>query len=378
MKRIFFLFFYLFFWLFPLEVKAEVSVEQEVQQMKDQFMSMQKRLSELEGKVIKQQEEINAHASQKQAYEERIQVLEKQLTGPSVTAAGDSQPQRRILGKWNPEIGVVADTVFRIDSPKVDEEGADRVSVRELELILGSHVDPYSRLDATIAFSDFETPSLEEAYLTHFGLPAQVTARLGKFKPKVGKAIPVHRDSLETVDEPLVIQRYFGVEGYNKSGVDFSKMLNLPWPVTHQLSFGILEGGNGEEGTAFGETRRRPTLYSHLKNYLDVTDTTGIELGLSHMIGSRDADSHFEIQVFGVDGTFTQHLNVNQNFKLQGELFSLDRKETADFDGNIWGAYAQADFKFHQQWSAGFRYDYVQPVDNDRSLNPEKADVGYK
>ena len=200
------------------------------------------------------------------------------------------------------------------------------------------------------------------------------------------------------MDEPLVIQRYFGVEGFNKSGVDLTKMLELPWPVTHQLSFGVLEGGNGEEGTAFGETRRIPTIYSHLKNYLDVTDTTGFELGFSHMTGSRDEDSRLEVQVVGADATLTKQFNANQNMKIQGEVYNLNRKDSFiemeeddglggttlvwhRLDGSLWGTYGLVDFRLHPRWATGFRYDYVEPVPVDSPLDTdqeaEQAYTGY-
>jgi uncharacterized coiled-coil protein SlyX len=359
------------------DARAEMPTESEFQAMKAQMSAMQEKLQNLEKKVASQQEQIDSQAESKQAYENRISDLEEQLAKQKEVNSqpvASAQPPKT---QWLPEIGVVGDILYTQDSGKEDEEGADRVSLRELELVFGSNVDPYSRLDATISFSDTEDPSLEEAYLTRFGLPFETTARLGKFKPKVGKVLGVHRDSLDTVDEPLVIQEYFGAEGMNKSGLDFTTQLGLPLPVTQQFTFGVLEGGNGEEGTAFGDTRRRPTLYSHLKNYVDITDTTGLELGLSHMIGSRDEDSSFEVQVLGADTTLTHYFNANQNMKFQGEIFNLNRKETEDFDGNLWGGYALVDFRFHPQWSTGFRYDYVQPVDNDRSVNPEKEDTGY-
>jgi hypothetical protein len=287
---------------------------------------------------------------------------------------------RQLLGRWNPDIGVVADTVLLLDSPKEDEEGADRVSVRELEVVFGSAVDPYSRFDATLAISDFEEMELEEAYLTHFGLPWELKARIGRFLPRVGKAIPIHRDSLDTVDEPLVIQRYFGHHGYNKTGVDVSRLIELPWSVVHEATLGVLEGGNGEEGTLFGETRRRPTIYSHLKNYLDINDVTGLEVGLSHMAGSRDEDANFEIQVYGLDGTFIHQFGAEQILKFQGEVFYVNRQDSLeleevedegtgeifffdqDLDGNTLGAYALVDLRINKQWAAGFRYDYVELI----------------
>jgi hypothetical protein len=275
--------------------------------------------------------------------------------------------------------------VAKFDSPKADEEGADRLSVRELELIFGSAVDPYSRFDATLSFSDFEEASLEEAYLTHFALPLEITGRFGKFKPKVGKELPVHRDSLDTIDEPLVIARYFGVEGMNKAGADFTRSFDWEWPLPQEATFGVIEGGNGEEGTLFSEVRRRPTIYSHLENYIDINDATGFEFGVSHLSGSRDEDPSLETQVVAVDGTLIHHFNSVQKLKLQSEAFFVHRQEsnldpdestTDRINENPLGLYALVDATLTPQWSTGYRYDLVEPIDNPID-SPGDADAGH-
>jgi hypothetical protein len=315
-------------------------------------------------------------ASEVETLKTKLAELEAKMAEQKSAPVAQSS-DRSLLGKWNPSIGVVADIVARLDSPKEDAEGSDRISAREVEIVFGSDIDAYSRLDVTVSFSDFEDAGLEEAYVTRFGLPFDTTARLGKFKPKVGKAIPVHRDSLETVDEPLVIQRYFGAEGYNKAGLDVTTLLKTGLPVTQEVSIGLLEGGKGEEGTLFGDTRRRPTLYSHLKNYVDISEETNAEWGFSYLTGSRDADSEFEVQVLGSDLTLKHQLNANQALKLQGEVFNVNREETEDdLDGNIWGWYGLADLRVAPQWSVGFRYDNVQPVDNPLE-NLQEEDTGY-
>ncbi len=350
LKFFFILFVFHLCFLKSPDVRAEISVEEELKTMKTQMQAMQQRISELETQLAKQQN--------------------VSTVAPVVSATPP-------LTKWLPEIGVVADTVFRGSSNKINPDTANRLSLRELELVFGSAVDPFSRLDATISFSDTEDLALEEGYLTYFGLPAGITARFGKFKPKIGKMIPVHRDSLDNVDEPLVIQRYFGAEGYNKAGIDFTKTLDIPWPLTHQIALGVLEGGNGEGGTIFSDGRNKPTIYSHLKNYIDLTDETGLEWGFSHMIGAQNNDNGFGAQVLATDLTLKHNLNANQNLKFQAEAFHLDRDELGSgFKGSLWGAYGLADFRFHPQWSTGLRYDYVQPVDNDRSVNPLNAQIG--
>lgn len=315
----------------------------------------------------------------------------QQIPSPSQSPMIQASPVSGV--KILPEIGVIADTALRLDSPKNDEGGADRLSVREVELVLGSHVDPYSRLDATLAFTEEDGVELEEAYLTRFDLPLETTARIGRLKPRIGKVLSTHRDSLDTADEPLVIQRYFGEEGMSKTGADLKKILDLPSPLTHEITIGVLEGGNGEGGTAFGETHRRPTLYTHLKNYLDIDEMTSLEIGVSDAIGSRDADSEFEVNVLGFDGTWIHHFNANQNLKLQGEAFLISRTGSFseseyddgsgilgtvqdDIDGKVWGGYALADLRFHPQWATGLRLDQVELIDRPVD-SPRNHDLGY-
>ena len=338
---------------YPHLLWADSSVQQEMAAMKEQLATMQIKMNALEDKVVRQQEKIDTYASSR----------------ATVTTASN----HLIPAKWTPEIGVMADTVLKLDSSKADVGGNNRLSLRALELILGSNIDPFSRLDATISFSDLETPGLEEAYITRSGLPFDTTAKIGELKPRIGKVLGVHRDGLETVDEPLVIQRYFGTEGMHKAGAEITKTLDLPLPITQQVMLGVMQGGNGDDGTAFGSTGRAPTLYGHLKNYKDLSDTMGLELGTSYMAGSKDENPNFNTQILAFDTTLTKYLNANQDIKLQAEVFNVNRKKTINADGNVWGAYGLLNVHFLPAWSAGLRYDYAELIDNPMN-NLRKAD----
>lgn len=295
------------------------------------------------------------------------------IPAPSGAVNGPQVPGGATRGRWNPDIGVIGDMVFKHDSPKNEADGSDRLSVRELELVFGSFVDPYSRLDASVSFTDLEEVELHEAYLTRFGLPLDTTARLGRSKVKVGKALPSHRDTLETVDYPLVIRRYFGEEGLNKTGLDLTTPIDLPFDSAHEITAGIIEGGNGEAGSVFGDSRRRPTAYTHLRNFWDLSEVTNFELGGSHMIGSSDTDSGFESNLFGLDGTLNHFYGPDQRVKLQSELFYLNQQESED--QHRLGSYALLDVRFHKRWSAGMRFDYAQLV-NRPPVSPGGWDTG--
>lgn len=321
---------------------------------------------------IKVEELIKAVNDLKQV----VEIQQKEIEILKNGSAQISKPQpvsslSATAGKWNPDIGVIADTLFRHDSSKSDEKGADRVSVRELELILGSYVDPYSRMDVNIAFSDFEEAHIQEAYLTRFGLPFESAARIGRFKPKFGKVLAYHRDILDTADEPLAVQRYFGDESMNKTGVDFTKAFSSPISSAHELIFGVIEGGTGEGGTVFGDTRRRPTGYSHLRNFWDLTDLTNYEFGISHMIGSSDDDAGFETNVIGLDSTLIHFPGApDQRVKWQTELFFVNQGENIVNESAV-GAYSLLDYRFHKRWAAGFRFDSAE------LLTDTHTDIGY-
>jgi len=301
------------------------------------------------------------------------------MPAPPAPAKGGALPG--LIGSVLPEIGVVGDIVATSSQLAADSDGNDRISAREVELVVGSYVDPYSRFDATFAFSDFEAADVEEAYLTNWGLPWELKGRFGRFFPRIGKAVAIHRDQLSTVDEPLVVRRYFGAEALFRTGADLTRILEGPFGLVLEPSVGILEGGVGDGATTFGSTRRRPTVYSHLKSFKDLTDASNLELGLSHLVGSRDADADFEVNVLGVDATYLNNLTPTTRLKLQGEFYLQHRDEafsinsdtgaTTHFDRHPWGAYLLADYRFSTRWSAGVRADHVRLLDTASSRHAD-------
>jgi hypothetical protein len=355
----------------------------------DQTNAILKELRQLREVVQKQNETI-------QRQQRRIEELERkmaQMTAGSkdlsaaqpVPSADKTVPLKRqpgdlpgMIGSLIPEIGLVGDITATLSEEAKDTEGNDRISAREIELVIGGYVDPYSRFDVTVSSSDFEEPHLEEAYLTRWGLPWDLTARFGRFFPQIGKQAAIHRDSLPTVDEPLVVRRYFGEEGFRRAGVDVTRIFESVGGWLFQPFIGILEGGVEEGGSALGETRRRPTIYSHLKTYKELSDVSGIELGMTHMIGSRDDDPAFEVNIFGLDATYLTKPTPTSRLLLQSEVYLQNRREDVIEDIRLthrhpWGIYLLGEYRFHPQWGIGLRGDHVWLV--DASL-PRKFDQG--
>jgi len=185
------------------------------------------------------------------------------------------------------------------------------------------------------------------------------------------------------VDEPLVTRRYFGAEGYFRSGADLTRIFEGPFGLVLEPSVGILEGGIGDGATTFGSTRRRPTIYSHLKTFKDLSDASNLELGFSHLVGSSDADADFEVNVLGIDATYLNNLTPMKKLKLQSEFFLQHRDEafridantgaTTHFDRHPWGAYLLADYKFAPRWSTGVRLDHARLIDTASSRHADQG-----
>ena len=363
-----------------LAVNAKSAVADELEDLKKELRSLQQTVQQLKVTSQKQQEIIENLTSG---------------TASAVPAARPADPAAAVPvapvsakapAPFIPDIGVVADITGISSESKEDAEGNDRFSVREVELVLGHDIDPYSRLDATITFSDFEEAGIEEAYASYWDLPGDLKAKIGRMRPKVGKASAMHRDSLDTTDEPLVVQRYLGVEGLFKTGLELTGFTPLSSDlITQQLTGGVIEGGAGEDGEVFGESGRHPTLYGHLSNYFEINDVNNFELGGTYLLGSNQADSEFKVNVFGVDATYSYFVTPTNKLKLMAEAYFQKRSESGeDFDpGNSddhpWGTYALADYRLSERWGIGSRYDYVElinsPTENVRDR--ESAVTGY-
>ena len=178
---------------------AQVTNTTDSKGLAKQLQMLQEELLRLKAVVSEQQEQINELKQLPKAPQSSANVASDNTVATKVepTSTGGKGGFPAI-----PEIGVVGDIVGTKSDTLSDDEGNNRISVRELELVLGSDIDPYSRFDSTITFSDFEDPDVEEAYVSYWGLPGEVKGRIGRMHQLIGKASATHRDALETVDEP--------------------------------------------------------------------------------------------------------------------------------------------------------------------------------
>jgi hypothetical protein len=288
------------------------------------------------------------------------------------------------LSAFNPEIGVVADVVGRLseeepEDPLAEDEGIDRFSFREAEIVFGAFVDPFTRGDFAFVFSDSEDPEIEEAFISFLGIPGRIRARVGKFRSKIGKMNLKDLNALPTVTEPLVIQEYLGEEGMALSGINISRIFGAG-PLALEASGELLEGG---QDVLFSGVRGEPIYVGRFRGFIDFTPRSNFELGLNYAQGKRDADPLDPIllrraQIRGIDVTYRWRRSSSAAVAVTGEGYRVDRdREAGDPDApRVAGAFLHADVRFAPRWSVGARYDVVEPLEQDPTL-PHDDRAGY-
>jgi hypothetical protein len=308
----------------------------------------------------------------------RIEVLES----GRVVSEEATQPERapKLLGLSqgiNPDIGLVGTVQTHLTENSEDAEGMDTIALKELELNVSQYVDPYSRLDAVIAFNDnleAQNVDIEEAYYTHWGLPFGFLGQIGKFRSKIGKQNLMHLEQLPTVNYPLVIRNFFGDEGLSSSGARLQNMVPNPWDIPIELTGEVLRGNNG---TSFSRVSRRPIFNTHLKSFFELTDDINLELGGTAMFGDEnppinngtgalarpaEGQDRYGVHVYGADATLIWNLPENRVLKFQNEVYIQERSASVFANSDPVGFYSLLDFRFHPRFSAGVRFDYLEPL----------------
>jgi len=296
------------------------------------------------------------------------------------------RPTPAALQSLNPEIGVVGDVVGRASElpPPAGEEdgGIDRFSFREAEIVFGSFVDPFARADFAFVFSDAgESPEIEEGFITLFHLPLGLRGRAGKFRSKIGRANLMDLNALPFVTEPEVIGRYFGEEGFSRTGIQLGRLIPAG-PLFLELTGELLDGGRDEEEPlAISSDRSAPTYVAHLRGYGDFTSRSNLEVGLTWVLagdnrlleedpltGETVPGDPYGTSIYGTDLSYRYRRNRFRALLLRFEGYRVNR-DLAGFHAagtaRQDGFYAHSDLRFHPRWSAGLRYDRVEPLSFD-------------
>jgi hypothetical protein len=281
-----------------------------------------------------------------------------------------------------PDIALILDVAgawFSDDAP-LQSGGHDPnhtgFTLQQLEMSLGSNVDPFLRLDANIVFAQFGV-EVEEAYATSLALPANLQLRAGQFLTRFGRLNNTHPHAWTFADQPLVNGKFFGSEGNRGMGVELSWLTPLPWYVeivgsgTEAVGECCARSFYGAED--LGVDGLGDLLYTAaLKQFFPFTDALSLMWGLSAQFGPNASGNGNRSEIYGTD-LYLRWRPVDSPNRLaiswQTELMHRRRQVPHDRLTDE-GGYTQLAVLWTPEWETALRAERVTGVAGD-PLDPE-------
>jgi hypothetical protein len=321
-----------------------------------------------------------------------LEEIEGRLLG-ELGAADSAAPEARGAqgsgATLNPDISLITDFLVDLSPDEATLENEERYQLREVEIGVQGAVDPYFRYDAFLGIHG-EGIEVEEAYATTLSLPASLQARLGRFLLPFGKVNLTHRAELPMFDYPLAHRAFFGEEGFSSTGV-WGSWIGDPLGFYQELSVVGAEGmeahEHGEEehaeeapepapapegeahGGSLGDDLGDRLWLAHLRNSLDITPASNLELGASWATAIvEEEEARARTNVYGIDVTW--RWKPPQFAKYRSAILQTEGiwRAEAGPGKSRFGAFAYAQWQPSRRWYVGARGDWVEPPEEDGAL----------
>jgi hypothetical protein len=192
-------------------------------------------------------------------------------------------------------------------------------TIPNAELSLDGAVDPYFKGFANIVFKiDPEGESgleLEEVYFLTTSLPKNLQLKGGQYFAEFGRQNPQHPHSWAFVDQPIVLTRMFGPDGFRGQGARLSWLLPTSW--YSEAMVGVMNSNGetmfsfrtGESSEIHGGTPVETSvnggtdlvIVPRLATSFDLTPTQSFVLGASAAFGPNNSGADASSQVYGAD-----------------------------------------------------------------------------
>jgi hypothetical protein len=270
-------------------------------------------------------------------------------------------------------------------------------AIPNAELTLDGAVDPYFKGFASIVYlldSEGETGiELEEVYFLTTSLPWNLQIKGGQFFAEFGRQNQQHPHAWAFVDQPLVLNRMFGPDGFRSQGARLSWLPPTPWYTeamvsvlnsTGETTFSFRSEESAEIHGGFPEERSVEdagdlAIVPRVTGSIDLSDTQTLLFGLSGAFGPNNAGPETRTRIFGADLYYKwKSATARQGFpfvSFQAEGL-LRKYETADRESaedslvslpaetlTDRGLYAQLLWGIKPRWVAGFRADLAKGDD---------------
>jgi len=360
---------------------------QDIEQLNNKITELQRQILEMQKK----------HEAEMNALKQKINQLAVQTGRPELTneltslrelaktkaaqATAEKEPEEEIfksrglgLQALNPEISVTGDFLFSYRQDSTSDQSTD-FNFRTLGIHIESWLDPYTHFKAAVPVTESET-TLGEGYVTLYNIADDLNLTLGKFRQQFGVVNRWHKHGLDQVDFPLALRQIFGDSGLNQSGLSLDWLMPPAGRASQQLTLQVTDGSNSR---LFGDnSRNRPSILAHYKNYLDLSKDTYLEWGLTGLLGWNDewdmaagtTQNSSEITtVLGADLSVlwepTEKMRY-QNLEWRSEFYWLNKDIRAS-DGSggdilhAWGLYSYLQSKISRTVDIGIRGDFYVP-----------------
>ncbi len=362
----------------------------------DDKAAMEKRLQDLEDRVVMLEGELRQLKAQQGAPAQPAQPSQSgttaaapatplsatpQSTATAVSqgaAGATSQAETVRLGgaggaaakALNPDVSVIGDFIAGAGHNPINPTPS--FEMHESEIGLQAIIDPYARGDFFISFGE-EGVNLEEGYITFTALPANFVVRGGKMRAAFGKVNTLHNHVLPWVDRPLVNQNLVGGEdGIDDAG--FSVQRIIPVPGNWFLE-GTAQVFRGDSSDVFKSSEKNDvSVVGHLRTYRDLTDNSNLDLGASYSRGHNLFGSDFITHLYGIDATYRWkplQRAIYRSFVARSEFIWRQQDQPGlgtcavitcpqFVQGGFqraFGFYTSADYQFARRWFVGGRVD---------------------
>jgi len=238
------------------------------------------------------------------------------------------------------------------------------LAMHESEVTFQAIVDPYARADFFLAIGE-EGIEVEEGFATFPTVPGGLLVKAGKMRANFGRLNAFHNHTLPWIDRPLVMYNLLGGSaddpdtGIKDAGVSVSRLI----PAGNVFIEATGELYRGESGTLFATSRRRDvSALGRVRSYVDLTDQTNVETGVSYARGHNDIGSGFLTQLYGADVTLRWRplsRAIYRSLVARTELI-WSRREEAFALQRAFGLYGSLDYQFARRWFAGGRFDQAE------------------
>jgi hypothetical protein len=327
------------------------------------------------GAISAQDPPVSMSAEEQQkAQEERIRKLEEEMQALKAAQAAPKSEPAQLGGAGgsaakalNPDISLNGDFLGSVG--RNDVRPVPGLEMHEAELGVQSIIDPYSRGDVFISFSETGV-SVEEAFVTFTALPGEFVGKVGKMRAAFGKVNSTHNHALSWTDRPLVMENLVnGEDGINDMGVSLTRILPAPGDVFLEATAQVFRGDSGD---LFKSSQKNDLSFvGHLRGYEDLTENTNLEVGFSYAQGHNELGHDFLTKLQGVDVSLRwKPLRRSiYNSLLWRSEFVWSLRDQLPTQQKAFGMYSSLDYRLDQRWTVGTRFDWSQRATASNQLD---------